>query len=433
MKKILFIILSIICFTGIVNAEKCTVVTGTGTNIGDEIACGTEHFYILNHDGEEVQLLSKYNLYIGKIYIKLTFTQERYQELVDEYEICNVVGCFLSDEIFEEPEFSSISPETDLGGEKIIRFDDEYTLLTYDIIKTEKVKQDKTAIGAHGDKSGQPEFPEVGVIKTYIGDTVVETYAGGYMDIDLRSTYMDDYYLPGYEEYLSEDVGLEYLDIDVPTVKVIDDLVYRIKKEHLPLEEWISKAPEYVEDQYHTEYALIGSIKDEIPEGYEWIYSTTYWTRTKIDDDHAIFVDTLGNFCSTWLCGAAVGAGLRPIITIDAKTLNYAIKTKTDGHGTVKSEKINAYGGEVIKFTVEPDEGYVLGEVKVTDGFGNVIIFKEDTFTMPYANVLIEATFVKVNPATSDIAIMGITIICIVSVLTLLTLLNKRKTIKGTR
>ena len=37
MKKILFIILSIICFTGIVNAEKCTIISGTGTNIGDEI------------------------------------------------------------------------------------------------------------------------------------------------------------------------------------------------------------------------------------------------------------------------------------------------------------------------------------------------------------------------------------------------------------
>ncbi len=46
MKKILFALLLLIPF--VVSADPaCTVVSGTGENIGDEIACDTEHFYVL--------------------------------------------------------------------------------------------------------------------------------------------------------------------------------------------------------------------------------------------------------------------------------------------------------------------------------------------------------------------------------------------------
>lgn len=87
-------------------------------------------------------------------------------------------------------------------------------------------------------------------------------------------------------------------------------------------------------------------------------------------------------------------------------TIIHDIETKTDGNGTVEADHIEAEGGAAIKFTVTPKEGYVLSVVKVTDSNGNVVTFTDYTFTMPNANVLIEATFVPIkeesNPETTD-------------------------------
>ena len=45
MKKIL-IFLFMLFVPVLVNAEACKVTSGTGNEIGDEITCGTESFYI---------------------------------------------------------------------------------------------------------------------------------------------------------------------------------------------------------------------------------------------------------------------------------------------------------------------------------------------------------------------------------------------------
>lgn len=83
--------------------------------------------------------------------------------------------------------------------------------------------------------------------------------------------------------------------------------------------------------------------------------------------------------------------------------LYYDIETKTDGNGSV--EVVNtSKADEEINFVVTPEEGYVLGEVKVTDSAGNVVIFKDNTFTMPSSDVLIEVKFLPSNPDTYDIA-----------------------------
>jgi hypothetical protein len=78
----------------------------------------------------------------------------------------------------------------------------------------------------------------------------------------------------------------------------------------------------------------------------------------------------------------------------------YKVDVKSDGHGKITVSKTVEYGDEVVTFTVTPDEGYELGVVKVTDALGNVVYFTENTFTMPYADVVIEATFVPINPET---------------------------------
>jgi len=46
--------------------KKCSVVSGTGTAVGDEIACESEHFYVVSNDGINIQMLAKYNLDVGQ-------------------------------------------------------------------------------------------------------------------------------------------------------------------------------------------------------------------------------------------------------------------------------------------------------------------------------------------------------------------------------
>ena len=78
----------------------------------------------------------------------------------------------------------------------------------------------------------------------------------------------------------------------------------------------------------------------------------------------------------------------------------HKVETKTDGNGTVEATKVNANWGDEVKFTITPNPGFVLSEVKVTDSDGNVVIFTDNTFTMPNADVLIEASFKVENPET---------------------------------
>lgn len=110
-------------------------------------------------------------------------------------------------------------------------------------------------------------------------------------------------------------------------------------------------------------------------------------------------------------------------------TLDYNIKIKTDNNGTISSSKDNASEGDEITFVITPNEGYVLSQVKVTDNEGNVLIFKENTFTMPNADVIIEATFNKIpeekNPDTSDITI--VLCILIITIGTIITYINIKK------
>lgn len=96
----------------------------------------------------------------------------------------------------------------------------------------------------------------------------------------------------------------------------------------------------------------------------------------------------------------------------------FNIVTKTDGNGTVTATQKQADSGEEVEFEVKPNEGYVLGEVKVIDKDGNVIIFTDYKFTMPSADVTIEATFNKIekNPETADILITLFILTTIISI-----------------
>ena len=538
MKKILYTIMLFLICIGITNAAKCNVVSGTGKNIGDEIACGTEHFYVISNDGTNVKMLSKYNLLAGMSYERIQIENKTYETpqefynisvlkeklnqgyyIYDDYETEEYLEYILKKElgydnktlIFEDKnitfhEYLNSKEVKELfadgyemegaysyneecldnqackskyyGGafsksiyyeNKIIIFDEpvdsrtqsieeyieyheeyqdymnkgyefyEYYYDTYTYVEDttsttyrlysgvslyiedenfkEKVYQDETAIGAHGDEKGNPIPEEIGITEPMYmtGEIDENAYSTYFYDI----TYYDDddayYYLDAYN-YTLESEGFNIVDINTLTVGELNELVKSITSKELPLAEWYENATETKYNQMTgSDYLVLGSIKESIPSEYSWLWGTTYWLRTMDDSYNLFFVDTLGELCSMYYCQPAVGAGIRPVVTISAKDLVYSVTTKTDGNGTIESTHVHAEKGEVIKFVITPNEGYVLSEVKVTDEKGNVITFTENTFTMPEANVIIEATFTVENSETSTSNIIIATILLIIS------------------
>ncbi len=102
-------------------------------------------------------------------------------------------------------------------------------------------------------------------------------------------------------------------------------------------------------------------------------------------------------------------------------SINFEVAKQINGKGTINSTVERADVGEVVRFTVTPDPGFVLGVVKVTDANGNVLTFTNNTFVMPASDVIIEASFVPLNPNTGDIAILVIVLIAIASATILIT------------
>jgi len=85
----------------------------------------------------------------------------------------------------------------------------------------------------------------------------------------------------------------------------------------------------------------------------------------------------------------------------EAYYLPLNIETKVNGNGNVRVMKMSRRGANVT-FEITPEPGYVLDSVKVTDANGRVLMFRNYTFTMPSADVTIEANFLPKNPKTYD-------------------------------
>ena len=487
-KKILLSLFAILfIFPVLVNAkEYCTVVSGNGKDIGSEIACGDEHFYIVDNDDEDVKMLAKYNLDGGYIYNKVTVTEDRWNELFAKYghrysEDVNSIAW--ANQIIVEPEFGdyyfiahvdeakktfyiwkgidskfeyprvTVSEERfeELKNKYNIRESEDYHTVFFDSIDSStrtmivdepefvgaldvdsinmekrtfilrkdrevyhEVKQNEIAIGAHGGTSGEPEFPEYGILENIplVGD-LGEIYSGGYQDVirDRENRYDNAHYLEDYEEYL-ESKNFEIKDIDLLGVKDIDDIVKKLSNRNLPLEEWYNNwqnEPVEVEHYLGEPYYILGSIKEYLPEGYEWLYSTTYWTKTlqyyDDRDNYHDFVDTLGNLCNRYHCDAGIGAGVRPVVTIARNNIIFKIETETDNNGTIDVIE-TALGGEEISFTLKSRSGYHLKSLilktesglnveftEVTENLDGTITVGSSKFLMPMENVKIIANW----------------------------------------
>ena len=86
-------------------------------------------------------------------------------------------------------------------------------------------------------------------------------------------------------------------------------------------------------------------------------------------------------------------------------TTTYPITVEDSRNGEAESSRRRAERGDTITITVEPEEGYELDELIVTDKNGDAVKLTdkgdgEYTFTMPRSAVTVEATFRAVEPAT---------------------------------
>ena len=478
MKKILLpILLFVMIMPLIVNAkEYCKVVSGNGKDIGSEITCGTEHFYIIDSNKDEVKMLAKYNLNVGVTIYKEKIEKES-GDTRDDQQYCS-----------------------DLANSKngIYKYDGFYTAPGYCFyakkIETNKVLQNEEAISAHWDKDGNYLYPQVGDVYYSSGELSdfnnlrYSPDEDSYFKIDkwIDNTKFMDYnydfdkfsidlpiinYTPGYGfpygifnslgHYKKELNNMNYNvnSISLLSISELDEIVNKITTKRLPLIDWSNNYDIISQQDNPTWHSTtnneisFGSLKEFIPNNYSWLYSTSYWNRTVFFDDgsflntYFVFTSGLGKICGAGFPTCApetvIGTGIRPVVTIPADELQYLIKTETDGHG--KFDVVNfSLGGETINFKVSTNPGYKLKKITVTTDSGEEVEFSEgeitknddgtfsidkNKFTMPFENVTIQAKFelenILKNPETGD-KVLFITLILVTSIV-IVTFIYKKK------
>lgn len=442
---ITIVILCVLCLPFLVDAkEYCKVVYGNGKDVGSEIACGMEHFYIVNSTNEEIKMLAKYNLYVGVIIYKEKIEKEEGDARTDA-EYCN-----------------------DLAASKngVVRSDNFYNAPGYCFIQislpNDKVEQNEMAVSAHW-QGDSYEYPQVGDV--YIsGDSggmytpVGGPYTDFSIDLDSATKYNNYFYdltiangpvsllLQQYKDELATK-GYEVKDVNMLTLDDINTIVKKADKS-IPYADWYNHTREIVPP--HFEF---GSLKDFISQKEEFLYGTTYWIRTGYDrsansgnmigTDNIVFVNTNGgvcgsgiitgtyynNNCQTFLhLQTSLGAGLRPLVSISPNELQYLIQTDSNGGGNIEVVE-TSLGGEKIQFKISTNRGYKLGSIivktdsgeevefsedEITVGEGEIISISTNKFTMPFENITIQARFKPENIITNPKTGASVLIIIVV-------------------
>ena len=446
MKKILLPILLFVMFIPFeVGAkEYCKVVSGNGKDIGSEIACGTEHFYIIDSNKDEVKMLAKYNLLTG-----ITI----YKEKLEEGQTCEELAA-------------------SKGG--TVKSDGFYSVSGYCFysipLNDNIIQQSEEAKSAHWDEDENYLYPQVGDVyispvtrasdrvKSYeLHENPVQENTNFY-DYDMNfgfssssELYHDPYTILQIYKNELESSSFTIKEIDMLSISELDKIINTISQKSLPLKEWGDNL-EIVQGQYENNGILYGTeihfgdLKPYIPNNYKWLYSTTYWNSTayKLPDNSSVavpknyfvFTAEQGKLCGAGfaLCApeTALGCGIRPVITIPNE-LQYLIKTETEGNGTIDVID-NSLGGETIQFKLSVNKDYKLKSIIIRTDSGEKVEFSEgeitknddgtlsidkNKFTMPFENVTIQAKFelenILKNPETGD-KVLFITLILLASI-----------------
>ena len=127
-------------------------------------------------------------------------------------------------------------------------------------------------------------------------------------------------------------------------------------------------------------------------------------------DSKKATITAKGTGTATITATAADGSGKTAACTVTVErpyvppaNPNYRIDVTTTAGGTVDKDPSAAKAGETVTLTPAPDAGYEVGEIIVTDRFGDAVEVTENadgtyTFTMPNGQVKVAVTFVEVQP-----------------------------------
>ena len=84
----------------------------------------------------------------------------------------------------------------------------------------------------------------------------------------------------------------------------------------------------------------------------------------------------------------------------------YTIKVNDSEHGKVTADRTSIYAGGTVTLTVQPDEGYKLDKITVTDSQNQAVELTEKngkyTFKMPSRNVTVKADFVPAGSPSPE-------------------------------
>ena len=421
MKKLILFLGLIMCFPFIVYAQdKCVVISGSGSNPGDEIACGSEHFYVIENDGENVRMLAKYNLNVGISIYKEKIEKDADDPRTDE-EYCY-----------------------DLADEKggYVKYDDFYNAPGYCFyavnIEDERVIQNENALSAHWDEEGNYLYPQVG--DNYIEDYDFNEFYFPDEDIYNGTGFYDfivppngntslSYALTAYFYELT-DMGINVNNMELLSVNDINNITKKATNKTLPLSEWATAVDNIPTEDYYDYISTVsfGDLKPYLTEDYSWLYSTSYWNSTIYESNKSyyglyyVFVSGQGKLCGAGFeyCApeTAIGCGIRPVVSIATEDLTYLIRVETNNNG--KIDVVNeSKANEKIEFKITTPEGYELKSLEIISATGEKISFNtietsEDTilvstkeFLMPHSNVLIKAIWDKIpepiiNPETGE-------------------------------
>ena len=419
--------------------DSCKIVSGNGKDIGSEIACGTEHFYIIENKNDTLKLLSKYNLYVGYNFNKIQLDINKiYSKVECSNEDCsarsyNDTYFFEGEQISGYDEWRTkiqekyhinsliyftfpLSPSdktnalyNEVFGDVYSENGKNYRNITYKLYPYETILentegyalQNKKALGVTGEK-GNANYPINATLSLFPSlweeerenTKDYDNFENGYTNFDFNDDYFVKEYLNAYKEKLN-DMGYSTSNVDMINMKEINDLVYSTSKKNLPLSSWYntSQNSEEIWDDYNELPKFkLGDLKEYLSDEYSWLWDTSYWTKTFASNSSEIndpdgeallvyFVSTSGEICySLSECGGIPRAGIRPVVTIAKDIIKYNIYTKTDGNGTIEVVN-NAFGGESISFRVSAKKGLKLSGLTITTDSGEKVEFREEDLT----------------------------------------------------
>lgn len=463
-KHFLLIIFIMLLFPCLVNAkEYCKIVSGDGKSIGTEIQCGTENFYIVENENNTIKMLAKYNLLVGdKIdYFNIEGEKPSFQYyLFDSYGIDYCINEAIEkgyNPYYAYPMGTRVDSNTILDGCRV-----------YEKLNPDHVRQDERAIGTKLDGNGKSILPLYGI-------TYMNPYWGyeARVNNDIRSNVYDsngdlvisgtvfEGYLNGYKSELQSQ-GVAVSDVSFVTLDRSINLLKDISNKEVEVVLDYVNPSDIVNPFSDPEAVHIGKmdIKEYIPNNHKWIYGVTYWLGSGFKIDDAVvneyndyYITNEGMLCALGRGECSyfaypIGNGVRPLVTISSSEIQFLIRTKTDGHGTIEVVD-HSPGGESIRFRVNSNKGYKLDGVTIKTDSGEMISFREgeiqrnsdgtmsidkNNFTMPFDNVTIEARWrsniLNPNTGVETLLIIGLIVLSTVTMTVIIRRKNKEEEIE---